>query len=198
MVHETRRPLRKRDAKLGNSCAGLPQRFSDSTVSIRGGYSKALPQCDKNDFSAYGQARSSTPFVEVRVYWRHNSGALGSAHRQRRYALSHFPTQVAEGASAIEEASCRCAIRSKMGLPEDCFPFLWIVRSLASRYAVGPIYTRVLYCNMSPSTTRDARGPCRLTHRSIHDLVNWKRISAQELSGRPIAVQPNVSVQTDS
>lgn len=60
-------------------------------------------------------------------------------------------------------------------------------------------YTRSLYWDMSGSRPHDDRNQCRLSHQGIRDLLKWKSLTAQELSGRPtVRMQPTAAIHTDA
>lgn len=60
-------------------------------------------------------------------------------------------------------------------------------------------YTRSLYWDMSSRRERDQRGRIRLSHQSVRDLRKWKKLSNQELAGRPmVPPSPSAAIHTDA
>ena len=178
----------------------LPRRRPSSTNALRiGGAEIALYKRQEESSGAHGASRVEASSNQGGLSGISHRGAPRSQDKQLGNEVIRGPHEGEESARSLRQATAEVRMGGRWVSVKKLPHFCGVCVSLTLAMPWARFYTRSLYWDMSGSRPHDDRYRCRLSHQSIRDLLKWKSLTGQELSGGPmVPTQPTAAIHTDA
>ena len=201
LVHTAQCGVRESLATPRVPLSRLPQRLPSSTNALRiGGAEMALYKRQEGKSGAYGASLVEASSNQGEIGGICHRGAPRIEDKQLRNEDLRDPQEGAESARSLRQATAPSAHGATLSICQEAAPLIGVCVSLTLAMPWAQLYNSSLYWDMSCSRPQDDRNRCRLSYQSIRDLLKWKLLTAQELSGRPMvpkqpieAIHPNAT-----